>query len=137
VKRFDPPELQVNLLKRLPGTPLAMEAGGSAGRFNPHPPYELLASDALDFASVTRLQRFARVWELVHNRGLCPQAARALWETGGDSPSARYRALAEMIYEREGRLHALGAHRIKMHVADFLSAHCGFTPDAAADLAGI
>jgi radical SAM superfamily enzyme YgiQ (UPF0313 family) len=135
VRTLDPPELQVNLLKRLPGTPLAQAASFAGLRFNPHPPYELLASDQLDFASVSRLQRFARIWELVHNRGRCPQAARAVWQAGADgSPFARYAALAERIQAAEGRLHAIGATRLMRHVAEFLAEACGLTPAAAAAL---
>lgn len=135
VRTFDPPELQVNLLKRLPGTPLALAPDFTGLIFNPHPPYELLASDALDFTAISRLQRFARTWELVHNRGRCPQpAACAIWQTGAGSPFARYTALAERIQATEGRLYAISAACLTRHVADFLIAECGLTPAVAASL---
>jgi hypothetical protein len=131
VSAFDPPELQVNLLKRLPGTPLARAPGCTGLLFNPHPPYELLASDVLDFAAVGRLQRFARTWELVHNRGRYPQAARAVWQVGAGSPYARYAALAERIHASEGRLHALSADCLRRQVVDFLTSVCGLPPARA------
>jgi len=120
VRELDPPELQVNLLKGLPGTPLAAPGAAPGLVFNPSPPYELLCSDALDFAAVARLQGFARCWDLIHNRGRFPDAARAVWTRGGGSPFARYRALAERILAREGRLYALGAQRLETHLEDFL-----------------
>lgn len=63
-----PPEVQVNLLKGLPGTRLARDAAQLGLAFNPEPPYELLHSDVMDFETLTRLQRFARCSELIHNR---------------------------------------------------------------------
>jgi hypothetical protein len=125
VRAFDFPELQVNLLKRLPGTPLAHEPRFAALVFNPHPPYELLAGDALDFAAIVRLQQFARCWELIHNRGRFPRAAALLWQAGDGSPFRRYLALAERIHAAEGRLHALGMNRLSGHVAQFLQTDCG------------
>jgi len=125
VHAFDFPELQVNLLKRLPGTPLAREPRFAGLVFNPHPPYELLAGDALDFAAIVRLQQFARCWELIHNRGQFPRAAALLWQAGDASPFQRYQALAERIHAAEGRLHALGMNRLAGHVAQFLQTDCG------------
>lgn len=133
VRAWDPPELQANLLKRLPGTPLATDPSFAGLVFNPSPPYELLASDAMDFETVNRLQSFARCWELVHNRGRFPRAAARLWQEGHASPFARYAALAAQIQTAEGRLHALGADRIGGHLTRFLIEACGLAPaDAAA-----
>lgn len=134
VRTFDFPELQVNLLKRLPGTPLAREARFAGLVFNPNPPYELLASDALDFAAVGRLHRLARCWELVHNRGRFPRAAARLWQTDGGSPFARYLALSQQVYGAEGRLHALGAERLAAHLTAFLASTCGISAAEAGAL---
>jgi len=127
VRSFDFPELQVNLLKRLPGTPLAGDARLDGLVFNPHPPYELLAGDVLNFAAISRLQQFARCWELVHNRGRFPRAAKLLWQAGTGSPFARYMALASRIHAAEGRLHALGVNRLAEHVTAFLQTECGLS----------
>jgi hypothetical protein len=128
VRELDPPELQVNLLKRLPGTPLATDPQFAGLVFNPNPPYELLASDAMDFGTVNRLQSFARCWELVHNRGRFPRAAARVWQEGDASPFARYAALAAQIRTAEGRLHALGADRLGGHLTRFLTGTCGLSP---------
>jgi len=127
----DPPELQVNLLKGLPGTPLALQAAALGLCFNPAPPYELLFSDTLDFAALCRLQRFARCWELVHNRGRFTHAARRLREGAGVSPYARYQALADRIHADHGRLHAIGHPTLARHLAAALVADCGLSPDEA------
>jgi hypothetical protein len=131
VREFNPPEVQVNLLKRLPGTPLAHDPRFDSLVFNPHPPYELLASDALAFDDIVRLQRFARCWDLVHNRGRFSRTSARLCLADGTSPFARFMALAERIQSVEGRLHALGMTRLSAHLAGFLESECGVSADEA------
>ena len=134
VQAFHFPELQVNLLKRLPGTLLASAPRFAGLVFNPHPPYELLASDALDFAAINRLQRFARCWELVHNRGRLPRTTALLCQASDASPFQRYQVLAERIHAAEGRLHALGVVKLAGYLVQFLTAECG-VPAAEAQAA--
>lgn len=131
VRLFDPPELQLNILKRLPGTPLADAAAYPGLVFNPHPPYELLAGDALDFAALTRLQGLARIWELIHNRGRFPRTAARLWQAGAGSPFARYRALSAQIQADEGRLYALNGTRLAEHLSRFLETDAGLPRNEA------
>jgi len=134
VRTIHPPELQVNILKRLPGTLLASDARFAGLVFSPCAPYELLASDRLDFQAVTRLQRFARCWELVHNRGKFPRVNDALLKRGGDSPFACYMKLAVFIQSEEGRLHAIGADRLGGYLARFLVHTCGLSEAEAHSL---
>jgi radical SAM superfamily enzyme YgiQ (UPF0313 family) len=123
VREAAPAELQVNLLKGLPGTPIADPASFPQLVFSPHPPYELLQSDTLDFAAIAALQRFARCWDLIHNRGRLRQTAARLWRDGA-SPFARVCALAERIQDAEGRLHALGADCVAAHLERALADTC-------------
>ncbi len=109
-----PAELQVNLLKLLPGTRLLREARLHGLRHNPAPPYELLSTPHMDFETLTRLQRFARAWELTHNRGRFPRAAGLLLQH--NTPYAAYTALADRIHLAEGRLHALGLPTLGRHL---------------------
>ena len=125
VAECDPPEVQVNLLKGLPGTRLAREAARLGLAFSPEPPYELLRSDAMDFETLMRLQRFARCWELIHNRGRFPHAVRALHHACGGDFFAAYRALSGRICDAEGRLFAIGLPRLARHLRDHLAEHCG------------
>lgn len=114
VKTCRPPELQVNLLKRLPGTRLSAE---TCLRSNPSAPYEVVASDAMGFDEICRLQRFARCWELTHNRGRFPRAVRRLLDAA-ESPFAVFAKLADRIYREHGKLYAVGTAKL----AEFLAA---------------
>src|SRR5207248_813999 len=82
-----------------------------------HAPYEVLQTRDLDFATMQRLRRFARYWDLVANSGNFVETAPLLWETG--SPFAAFIELSDRLYERMGRSHAIALH----HLAEFLFRH--------------
>ncbi|MBN9425095.1 MAG: DUF4080 domain-containing protein [Burkholderiales bacterium] len=67
--RLRPHEIQVGILKRLRGAPIARHTDTHGLRFNPDPPYNVLATDHLPFATLQRISRFARHWDLVANSG--------------------------------------------------------------------
>lgn len=125
IEQCDPPELQVNLLKGLPGTRLVRDATRLGLVFNPEPPYELLCSAVLPFGALTQLQRFARCWELVHNRNRFPRAVRALHASCGNDFFTAYQTLAERIHAGEGKLFALGLPRLAGHLLAHLTEHGG------------
>jgi radical SAM superfamily enzyme YgiQ (UPF0313 family) len=63
-----PHEIQLGILKRLRGTPIIRHTEAFALRFNPNPPYNVLATSTITFNDMRRLERFARYWDLIANR---------------------------------------------------------------------
>lgn len=106
-----PAELQFGILKRLPGTAIGRHAEAYGLVFSPEPPYEVLSTDRIPFAEMRRLARFARCWDLLHNRGRFPVSAPLFWADAA-SPFARVMALADWLQARHGRLHALAPKRL-------------------------
>jgi radical SAM superfamily enzyme YgiQ (UPF0313 family) len=64
-----PTEIQLGILKCLPGTPLAQGHADYGLRYNREPPYEVLETSALSVNDLDRIKNFARFWELIVNRG--------------------------------------------------------------------
>jgi hypothetical protein len=64
-----PTEIQLGILKCLPGTPLTRYNETYKMRYAPEPPYEVLETAALSPEDLGQLQNFARFWELIVNRG--------------------------------------------------------------------
>ncbi len=114
-----PPEVQVNLLKGLPGTRVAREAERSGLCFNPNPPYELLYSDKIGFERLMRMQDFARCWELVYNRGHFPAEVAQLHATFSHDLYAGYQRLTARIMQAEGRMFAIGRARLALLLREF------------------
>ena len=64
-----PGEIQVGILKCLPGTPLARRGEAWGMRYSPDPPYEVMETAVLSVPELDRIKNFARFWELIVNRG--------------------------------------------------------------------
>jgi hypothetical protein len=64
-----PHEIQLGLLKRLRGTPIARHTVAHAMVYDTQPPYTVLQTATLDADTVQRLTRMARYWDLVANSG--------------------------------------------------------------------
>jgi len=82
-----PQEIQVGILKRLRGTPIVRHNAEWQMIYNPHPPYEILQNKLIDFATMQKLRRFARYWDLVGNSGNFIETTPLLW--GASSPGLR------------------------------------------------
>ncbi len=77
-----PQEIQVGILKRLRGTPIVRHDTEWQMVYNPHPPYEILQTKMIDFATMQKLRRFARYWDLVGNSGNFVETTPLIWNTG-------------------------------------------------------
>ncbi len=104
-----PHEIQVGLLKRLRGAPIARHTEAFALRFDPQPPYTLLANRHLDFATMQRLTRFARYWDMIANSGRFAHALPLLLE--GDA-FGRFLRLADWLFATTGQTHRIALPRL-------------------------
>ena len=80
-----PHEIQVGILKRLRGTPIARHDVEWQMVYNPHPPYEILQNRLIDFATMQKLRRFARYWDLIGNSGNFVETTPLLWSNVGQA----------------------------------------------------
>lgn len=69
VAALAPHHLQIEPVKLLPGSPLRLQAARLGIRFDPHPPYSVLATADLDFAELERLRGLSRLFDLTFNSG--------------------------------------------------------------------
>jgi radical SAM superfamily enzyme YgiQ (UPF0313 family) len=77
-----PQEIQVGILKRLRGTPIVRHDADWQMVYHPHPPCEILQNKLIDFATMQRLRRFARYWDLVGNSGNFVATTPLIWKVG-------------------------------------------------------
>lgn len=125
-----PQEIQVGILKRLKGTPIVRHDHEFEMLYHHRAPYALLSNRDLDFATMQRLKRFARYWDLVANQGRFP---RALQELLSGSPFANFFAFSEFLFGKESGTSGLSPTRLGEALAEFL----GDTSQVEADLKGL
>ncbi len=113
-----PQEIQVGILKRLRGTSLNRHDAEWGMVYDPLPPYEILQTSLLDWATLQRLRRFARYWDLVANSGRFPDVLPLLWKE--TTPFAGFLAFADWLFGRVGRTHAISLARLTALLAEYL-----------------
>jgi radical SAM superfamily enzyme YgiQ (UPF0313 family) len=108
-----PHEIQFGILKRLRGTPIIRHTEAHRMRYNPDPPYNILATDVIDFSTMQRLARFARYWDMVANSGRFQDTLPMLLSTDADgSPFAGFMALSDWLYLKAGQTHQVAMERL-------------------------
>jgi radical SAM superfamily enzyme YgiQ (UPF0313 family) len=126
---LDPHEIQFGILKRLRGTPIIRHTEAYEMVFDPYPPYQILATNRIDFSTMQKLVRFARYWDLIANSG---RFANTLSLILGDAPFARFMALSEWLYARTDATHRIALERLAALVGEWLRGrHDAATVDAA------
>ena len=130
-----PHAIQVGILKRLKGTPIARHTVPHAMAFSQHPPYEILQTDCLKFDQVQRLKRFARFFDLYYNSDNFPQSLALLWRTK-DSPFEAFMALSDAIWTATGRTHEFPLSQLARLLYHFLIEHGTPESEAAAAIHG-
>jgi hypothetical protein len=118
--RIAPQEIQVGILKRLRGTPIARHTEAHAMRYNPDPPYNVLATGSVGFADMQRVTRFARYWELVGNSG---RFTRTLPLLLGDAPFDRFMSFSDWLFATTGKTHEFALERLYELLHAFLREH--------------
>jgi radical SAM superfamily enzyme YgiQ (UPF0313 family) len=61
-------EIQLGVLKCLPGTPITRHNEEHRMKYSAAPPYEVIETGALPAAELDKIKNFARFWELIVNR---------------------------------------------------------------------
>ncbi|MDO8299919.1 B12-binding domain-containing radical SAM protein [Lacisediminimonas sp.] len=116
---LDPHEIQFGILKRLRGTPIIRHTQAWGMVFDPDPPYQILATSQVDFATMQRLVRFARYWDLIANSG---RFARTLPLILGATPFANFMALSDWLYGVTDATHRIALDRLAGLVTRWLVA---------------
>ncbi|HMP76745.1 MAG TPA: DUF4080 domain-containing protein [Kiritimatiellia bacterium] len=114
-----PQEIQVNVLKRLRGTPIVRHDAEFRMRYNAEPPYDLIENRDLDAASVAALHRFGRFWDLYVNSGNYQETAPRVW-ADAESPFAAFDAFSRWLHDRWGRAHGISIDSAAEALFDWL-----------------
>src|SRR5262245_35789851 len=151
-----PQEIQVGLLKRLRGTPIVRHDIEWQMVYNAHPPYEILQTKLIDFATMQKLRRFARYWDLVGNSGNFLETTPLLWANVApsthrsdirsqsdanaseesvrqSSPFWSFMDWSEWLYARVSRTDSIALGRLTELVFEYLTQVVGHEPKQTAE----
>jgi radical SAM superfamily enzyme YgiQ (UPF0313 family) len=109
-------EIQLGILKLLPGTPLARYRESHGMIFSPLPPYEALGTAALPGPELDRIKNFARFWEILVNRRPFPKLPIA---PAGRKVFWGFMELAGKLLARFGRNWGIDKWELRKAVQEF------------------
>jgi len=115
-----PQEIQVGILKRLRGTPIVRHDTEWQMVYHPLPPYEILQTKLIDFATMQRLRRFAKYWDMVGNSGNFVETAPLLWSNAA-SPFHSFLRWSDWLHMRTNRTDSIALDRLMELLLEFLT----------------
>lgn len=115
-----PQEIQVGILKRLRGTPIVRHDREWGMVYSPVPPYEILQNKLMNFATLQRLRRFSRYWDLVGNSGNFVETTPLIWAKSS-SPFASFLEFSDWLFQRTRRTHGIALNTLSELLFEFLA----------------
>ena len=116
---LNPHEIQVGILKRLRGTPIARHDKEWGMVYSPYSPYEIRENKLLDFFTMQRLRRFARYWDLISNSGVFTETAKLI--CAGSEPFNKFLSFSDWLYARTRQTHAISRSRLRELLRTYLT----------------
>ena len=114
-----PHEIQLGLLKRLRGTPIARHTEPWGMVYDAEPPYAVQQTSVLSRDQGQRFVRLARYWDLVANSGRFSRTLALLMQ--GASPFATFLAWSDWLWQRSGQTSGLSPEQLVDHLFDYLT----------------
>lgn len=114
---LNPQEIQVGILKRLRGTPIARHTTEYDMRYMDTPPYRILAHKHADFDTVQRMVRFARYWDLTGNSGRFNETLPLLT---GDRPFRHIMQFSDWLFQTTRQTHRIALPKLFDYLCIFL-----------------
>ena len=110
-------EIQVGILKCLPGTSIARHNEIYKMRYAPEPPYEVIETGAIPAAELAKIKNFARFWELIVNRNPFPDLTCSLLPAGGPAFD-KFMDLSDRLLKYFGRNWGIDREELKSFLLD-------------------
>lgn len=116
-----PQEIQVGILKRLRGTPIARHSQTWGMVFHPNAPYEIMQNNDIDFFTMQRLRRFSQLWDRYANSGYFLESLPKLWRDS--SPFWEFWAFSSYVVDTLGQSHSISLDRLGEQLWLYLTQH--------------
>ncbi len=115
-----PHEIQVGILKRLRGAPIARHDREWDMIYNPEPPYDLRHNRLLSAEFMAEIRRFAQGWDRIANSGYFIRSAPLIW-SGRPSAFTSFMEFTAWTRTQTGKDHGLALNEWARLLFDFLT----------------
>ncbi len=131
---MQPDEIQVGILKRLKGTPIARHEKPFQMIYSDYSPYQILSNSTMDYGTLQKMNRFAKFWDLYANSGQFKNFMAWFTErSSGGSFFWSFFAFTEFLSARFTETHSLSLMSLSEQAWLYLK-HCGVSVEEAATI---
>ena len=116
-KRF---EIQIGILKCLPGTPINRHEKEFSFLYSSLPPYEMISTSTLSKAELDSMKNFSRFWELIVNRNHFPDLTLKIFPKG-ESAFDNFYDLSKKLLLHFGSNWGIDRNELREFLQSFLS----------------
>lgn len=129
---MQPDEIQVGILKRLKGTPIARHEKPFSMIYSDYSPYQILSTSTMDYSTLQKMNRFAKFWDLYANSGQFKNfMAWFIERSSGSSFFWSFFAFTEFLSKKFTETHSLSLMSLSEQAWLYLK-HCAVGADEAA-----
>ena len=114
-----PHEIQLGILKRLRGTPIAKHTVPHGMVYDPLPPYQIQQTAVVSAADMQRFTRLARYWDLVANSGRFGRTMAVLLDA--HSPFWAFMAFSDWLWQSSNKTSGLTPEALVDALHDYLT----------------
>ena len=129
-----PHEIQLGILKRLRGTPIARHTAEYAMVYDDAPPYTVRQTGAVSAGDMQRFTRLARYWDLLANSGRFSRSLGWLMApgepVGAPSPFQAFMDLSDWLWRATQKTSGLTPEALVDALFDYLTVELGRDPAA-------
>lgn len=130
-----PNEIQVGILKRLKGAPIARHDKEWQMVYSEHPPFQILRTKNMDFETLQVMNRFAKYWDLYANSGSFKNFVEALraraTKREDQSFFWEFFALNDFLSQRYSQSYGISQTSLFESAYVYLKEHMGFSEEDA------
>jgi radical SAM superfamily enzyme YgiQ (UPF0313 family) len=119
-----PHEIQLGILKRLRGTPIARHTDEYDMAYDLQAPYTVQHTGAVDATTMQRFKRLARYWDLIANSGRFKQSLQVLMQ--GASAFQAFLDFSDWLWQCTGKTSGLTPEMLLDALFDYLTGVRGF-----------
>jgi hypothetical protein len=128
--RMQPDEIQVGLLKRLRGAPIARHQQNYKMIFQKTAPYQILQNSVMSFNEVLFIARFARFWDMIGNSGRFPNFIHKIVSA---DPFFKMQQITDFLYNHFGRTYKISYESLIQGLYEFCL-NVGLSSDSAREV---
>lgn len=133
--KLEPDEIQVGILKRLKGTPIIRHDFHWSMKYSNVAPFQILENKLVDAETMEQMNRFAKFWDLIANRGYfnetCKLIRKNIYGSEDITMFDFYWQLSGQLWKRFQRSHSIPLLDLFREMKDFLIVNQGWCAELA------